>query len=34
MQAAEFVQTWLRTALLRLPWRLKEMRERERRAKW
>ena len=34
MQAAEFMQTWLRTALLRLQRRLRETRERERRAKW
>ena len=34
MQAAEFVQTWLRTALLRLQRRLREMQEREGRAKW
>ena len=33
MQAAEFMQTWLRTALLRLQRRLKETQERERRAK-
>jgi hypothetical protein len=34
MQAAEFVQTWLRTALLRLQRRLRETQEREGRAQW
>jgi hypothetical protein len=34
MQAAEFMQTWLRSALLRLQRRLRETQERERRAKW
>ncbi len=34
MQAAEFMQTWLRTALLRLQRCLKETKEREYRAKW
>jgi hypothetical protein len=34
MQAAEFVQTWLRSALLRRQQRLRETQERERRAKW
>jgi hypothetical protein len=34
MQAAEFVQTWLRTALLRLQRRLRETQERESRAQW
>jgi hypothetical protein len=34
MQAAEFMQTWLRSALLRLQRRLRETQEREHRAKW
>jgi hypothetical protein len=34
MQAAEFMQTWLRSALLRLQRRLRETKEREDRAKW
>ena len=34
MEAAEFVQTWLRTALLRLQRRLRETQERESRAQW
>ena len=34
MQAAEFVQTWLRSALLRLRQRLRETQEREDRARW
>jgi hypothetical protein len=34
MQAAEFMQTWLRTALLRLQRRLRETQELEHRAKW
>jgi hypothetical protein len=34
MQAAEFMQTRLRSALLRLQRRLRETQERERRAKW
>jgi hypothetical protein len=34
VQAAEFMQTWLRSALLRLQGRLRETQEREHRAKW
>jgi hypothetical protein len=34
IKAAEFMQTWLRSALLRLRQRLGEMQEREHRAKW
>ena len=34
VQAAEFMQTWLRSALLRLQRRLRETQEREHRAKW
>src|SRR5262249_54411289 len=34
IQAAEFMQTWLRSALLRLQRRLRETHEREHRAKW
>jgi hypothetical protein len=34
MQAAEFMQTWLHSALLRLQRRLREAQEREHRAKW
>jgi hypothetical protein len=34
MQAAEFMQTWLRSTLLRLQRRLRETQEREHRAKW
>jgi hypothetical protein len=34
MQAAEFMQTWLRSALLRLQRRLRETQEQEHRAEW
>jgi hypothetical protein len=34
VQAAEFIQTWLRSALLRLRHRLRETQERERRSEW